>query len=114
MIMVLGIGGTFLIFRGIGIVFDMYLKQKDSNKGLAVFTFRQIQETIVLRPDSIAVSSLLMLAAFCCFGYGCAIGVNSGLNNRHVIDYTFEGEPGQIKRELKQLNLDEFTEESFR
>ena len=112
-IMVLGIGGTFLIFRGIGIVFDMYLKQKDSNKGLAVFTFRQIQETIVLRPVSIAVSSMLMLAAFCCFGYGCAIGVNSGLNNRHVIDYTFEGEPGQIKRELKQLNLDEFTEESF-
>jgi len=112
-IMVLGIVGTFLLFRGTGVLFDMYLKQKDSNKGLAVFTFRQIQETIVLRPGSIAVSSLLMLAALCCFGYGCAVGINSGLNNRHVIDYTFEGKPGQIERELKQLNLDEFISDSF-
>lgn len=112
-IMVLGVGGTFLLFRGIGIVFDLYLRQKCRSQGLAVFTFRQIQEMVVLRPDSIAVSSLLMLAAFCCFGYGCAVGINSGFNNRHVIDYTFEGKPGQIKKELKQLNLDGYIAESF-
>ena len=113
MIMVLGIGGTFLLFRGIGIVFDMYLKQKDSKQGLAVFTFRQIQEAIVLKPDSTAVSSLLLLAAFCCFGYGCAVSISSGLHNQHVIDYTFEGKTGQIKKELKQLDFEKYVGESF-
>lgn len=111
--MVLGITGTFLLFRGIGILFDLFLRQGRSKKGLTVFTFRQIQEIIVLRPDSIAVSSLLLLAALCCFGYGSSVSLNSGLKNQRVIDYTFEGEPGQIKKELARTKLDSYMQESF-
>ena len=77
--MALGITGTFLLFRGIGILFDLFLRRRRSEKGLTVFTFRQIQETIVLRPDSIAVSSLLLLAALCCFGYGTSVSCNKGI-----------------------------------
>ena len=79
--------GIFLLFRGIGILFDLFLRRRRSEKGLTVFTFRQIQETIVLRPDSIAVSSLLLLAALCCFGYGTSVSLNSGLKNQRVTPY---------------------------
>lgn len=109
----LGIAGTFLFFRGIGILFDMILKQKQTGRGLNVFTFRQIQEIIVLRSGSVAVSSLLLLAALCCFGYGCSVSLSSGLQNQHVMDYTFKGRPKQIKKELARVKLDRYMEESF-
>ena len=37
-----------------------------------------------------AISSLLILAALCCFGAGLGIAGTNNLSTDHVIDYTFE------------------------
>ena len=37
-----------------------------------------------------AISSLLILAALCCFGAGVGIAGTNNLSTGHVIDYTFE------------------------
>lgn len=43
---VLGICGTFLLFNGIGILFETILKNIKNKNGLEIFTFRQLQENV--------------------------------------------------------------------
>lgn len=86
---VLGIGGTFLLFHGAGLLLELLLRFRKKNRGLSTFTFRQLQENVFLRPASLAVSSLLILAALCCFGYGVSISLTTAGKETHHIDYTF-------------------------
>lgn len=86
---VLGITGTFLLFHGAGLLLELLFKFRKKNRGLSTFTFRQLQENVFLRPASLAVSSLLILAALCCFGYGVSISFTAAGKEEHHIDYTF-------------------------
>ncbi|ELC8442550.1 ABC transporter permease [Clostridium perfringens] len=97
---ILGIIGTFLFFNGVGIVFEIILKKRKNKNGLELFTFRQLQENVFLKSNSLAISSLLVLLALCCFGYGVSVSFNSSSKNQHVLDYTFKGNGEEIKKEL--------------
>jgi len=109
----LGLCGTFLLFHGIGIVFETILKKMKNKNGLRVFTFRQLQENVFLKSNSLAVSSLLMLIALCCFGYGVSVSVNSSSKNQSVLHYTFKGEEQEIKAELNKLQMQDYINEIF-
>ena len=68
----------------------LIVKKGKGKKQLHVFTFRQIQENVIHQSSSMAISSLLILAALCCFGAGLGIAGTNNLSTDHVIDYTFE------------------------
>ena len=114
-VVVMGILGTFLLFHGLGIMFEMILKRSKNRNGLKIFTFRQLQESVFLRSNSLAVCSLLVLMALCCFGYGLSVSfsMGSGTGKSHVIDYTFQGEEKQIREELQKQQIENYMEELF-
>ncbi|RDY27589.1 ABC transporter permease [Romboutsia weinsteinii] len=110
---ILGICGTFLLFHGIAILFELILKNGKNKNGLEVFTFRQLQENVFSKSNSLAISSLLVLIALCCFGYGISVTFNSSSKNQHVLDYTFIGEEQQIKKELNKSSIKDYINEVF-
>lgn len=109
----LGTAGTFLIFWGLRSGIEVVIRKKGKEKGLGIFTFRQLQENIVCRPNSIAVSSLLILAALCCFGYGISVGVSAKNQEQHVLDYTFQGEESEIRSVLSEPELKDSIDQLF-
>ena len=68
-----------------------------------------------------AISSLLILAALCCFGAGEELQERNNLSSGHVIDYTFEDHTAEdssqvlpnIKAVLKENSLENQFSESF-
>ncbi|MGL4731995.1 MAG: FtsX-like permease family protein [Clostridium sp.] len=110
---VLGLCGTFLLFHGIGVLFEAILKKMKNKNGLEIFTFRQLQENVFLKSNSLAVSSLLILVALSCFGYGVSVSFNSSLKNQNVLHYTFQGEEQEIKSELNKLQMQNYMDKIF-
>lgn len=110
---VLGIGGTFLIFHGMVVLFEIILKNRKNKNGLEVFTFRQLQENAFYKSNSLVISSLLVLIALCCFGYGISVTFNSSSKNEHVLDYTFTGDEKEIKKELNKFEIKDYINEVF-
>lgn len=104
----LGILGTCLLFNGLSVVFEIILKRKKKKNGLDLFTFRQLQENVFSKSNSLAISSLLILLALCSFGYGVSVSFNSSSKNRHVIDYTFTGNDEEIEREIGKEPLKDY------
>ena len=112
--LLLGIVGTMLLFYGMRALIALIVKKGKGNKQLHVFTFRQIQENVIHQSNSIAISSLLILAALCCFGAGVGIAGTNSLSSDHVIDYTFEDHTAEdssqvlpnIKAALKENGLE--------
>ena len=84
-----GLVGTILFFFGLRVVMGILAWRSHGNKGLQIFTFRQLQESVIQRTTTLAVSSLLILAALGCFGSGVAIAKINGTREAHVLDYTF-------------------------
>lgn len=110
-ILILGLCGTFLLFHSIGILFEILLKKKKQENGLGMFTFRQLQESVFLRPNTLAISSLLILIALCCFGYGISVGFIANSKEPHVIDYTFNIEESELRVKLKSLEVEKYIDE---
>ncbi|WP_053955040.1 FtsX-like permease family protein [Inediibacterium massiliense] len=110
---VIGLCGTFLLFNSIAILFETILKNMKNKNGLEVFTFRQLQENVFLKSNSLAVSSLLVLIALCCFGYGVSVSFNSHSKSQNVLHYTFEGEEQHIKSELSKIQMKDYMNEIF-
>ena len=110
----MGLIGTLLLFFGMRFVMSLMIKIEKSNRKLQVFNFRQLQENVIRQSNTMAVSSLLILAALCCFGAGVAIAQFYGQAEAHVLDYTFEdntaqdGEQGasNIRNSLANYHLD--------
>ena len=119
--LLLGIVGTMLLFYGMRALIALIVKKGKGNKQLHVFTFRQIQENVIHQSNSIAISSLLILAALCCFGAGVGIAGTNNLSSGHVIDYTFEDHTAEdssqvlpnIKAALKENGLENQFSELF-
>ena len=81
LILIIGISGTFILFRGLGSLIGAWIKRKGSSStGLFVFTGRQLQENVLNQWGSLAISSLLILMAMVCFAYG----ISTALNNSAV------------------------------
>ena len=119
--LLLGIVGTMLLFYGMRALIALIVKKGKGNKQLHVFTFRQIQENVIHQSNSMAISSLLILAALCCFGAGVGIAGTNNLSSSHVIDYTFEDHTAEdssqvlpnIKAVLKENSLENQFSELF-
>ncbi|MFR9073012.1 MAG: FtsX-like permease family protein, partial [Blautia sp.] len=119
--LLLGIVGTMLLFYGMRALIALIVKKGKGNKQLHVFTFRQIQENVIHQSTSMAISSLLILAALCCFGAGVGIAGTNSLSSGHVIDYTFEDHTAEdssqvlpnIKAALKENGLENQFSELF-
>ena len=119
--LLLGIVGTMLLFYGMRALIALIVKKGKGNKQLHVFTFRQIQENVIHQSNSMAISSLLILAALCCFGAGVGIAGTNSLSSGHVIDYTFEDHTAEdssqvlpnIKAALKENGLENQFSELF-
>lgn len=86
----LGVLGTMLLFWGLRFPISFIVKAGKRDQQLHVFNFRQIQETVVHHSGTLAICSLLILAALCCFGAGAGISRFYGETEQHVLDYTFE------------------------
>ena len=69
----LGIGGTFLLFQGMEYPIERLARSGSSAGRPNAFHFRQLQESVVNRSSSMAVCSLLLLAALCCLASGIAV-----------------------------------------
>ncbi len=89
--LLLGSAGTLLLFYGLRAGMELLVRAGKHNKDLRVFNFRQIQENVIRQSATMAVSSMLILAALCCFGAGVGIAVFYSEKDPHVIDYTFSG-----------------------
>lgn len=103
-----GLVGTFLLFFGMGSFIEKILVKNGKGDSLHVFTFRQLQEEVVRKSNTMAISSLLMLAALCCFGFGAATALHYSNTEKHTIDYTFTTEDPEtnIFAELKKHDLE--------
>ena len=88
--LLLGMVGTILLFFGMRTLIALLVRIGGSNRKLRIFNFRQIQENVIQQSTALAVSSLLILAALCCFGAGVGIFSTSSQMDAHVLDYTFE------------------------
>lgn len=85
----LGVAGTLLLFYGLRvIIIDRLARRGDRAGKLRVFNFRQVEETVIHRSGALAICSLLILAALCCFGAGVATA-RSSRAEAHTLDYTF-------------------------
>ena len=111
--MLIGICGTFLAFYGVSAVVELLFRRKKKESGLNVFTFRQIQEYIAFKPNTLAIASLLILAAVCCFGYGVALSVGSSIHEGHCMDYTFQGDEKEVKDAVGSGEISKYFDELF-
>ena len=96
----LGVAGTLLLFYGLRVIIDRLARRGDRAGKLRVFNFRQIEETVIHRSGTLAISSLLILAALCCFGAGVATARSSRAES-HTLDYTFRSD-GQSLDDLRR------------
>lgn len=107
----LGVFGTTLLFWGLRFLISFIVKAGKMDRQLHVFNFRQIQETVVYRSGTLAICSLLILAALCCFGAGVGISRFYGKAEQHILDYTFESSDDSadiatIRQTLAEYQLD--------
>lgn len=96
----LGVAGTLLLFYGLRVIIDRLARRGDRAGKLRVFNFRQVEETVIHRSGTLAISSLLILAALCCFGAGVATARSSRAET-HTLDYTFRSD-GQSLDDLRR------------
>lgn len=97
----LGVAGTLLLFYGLRVIIDRLARRGGVGR-LRVFNFRQVEETVIHRSGTLAISSLLILAALCCFGAGVATARSSRAET-HTLDYTFRSDgqsPDDLRRTL--------------
>ena len=73
---------------GLRVIIDRLARRGDRAGRLRVFNFRQVEETVIHRSGALAICSLLILAALCCFGAGVATARTSRAET-HTLDYTF-------------------------
>ena len=104
----LGVAGTLLLFYGLRVIIDRLARRGDRAGKLQVFNFRQVEETVIHRSGALAICSLLILAALCCFGAGVATARSSRAET-HTLDYTFptdSEDSGAVRDTLAAHGLD--------
>lgn len=114
LITVVGISGTFMLFRGLGILIGIFIRRKSSaSTGLTVFTGRQLQENVLHQWTSLAVSSLLILLAVICFTYGISTILERGSASGRSADFTFETSEEKITSVLASDELKPFVRDYY-
>ena len=95
--------GTFLFYKGIGTMLGMFVQKKSMDKsGLYIFTSRQVQENILYQYKTVAVASLLMLAALTCVIYGTSFAASQNAAMNKTVDITIEGNAVDVVNFLEE------------
>lgn len=105
---IIGLSGMFLLLQGIGVLFEIILKKKTNRNELKMFTFRQVQESVFLKPNTMAISSMLVLMTITCFAYGISVGFLFNSKEPHIIDYTFQADEEEVKYLINKLDLNKY------
>lgn len=112
-VIVCGILGTFLIYRGLGGFLGLSIRRKSPDAvGLRTFTARQVQENVLSQHKSLAVSSLLLLMALSCISYGISMGLGRSVSRRSV-DFSLFGTEEQINAVLEKNAINEMIRDSY-
>lgn len=102
--LVLGTVGTYLTVRGFCSVFCRLIKKRRSKDSLHIFTFRQLHDNVFLRSGSLTISSLLILVAVSCMGYGISVAVSNVQDgSSHTMDFTFQDDGGDSPADIERL-----------
>ncbi|KYC88500.1 hypothetical protein B4102_4032 [Heyndrickxia sporothermodurans] len=114
LILIIGISGTFILFRGLGSLIGAWIKRKGgSSTGLFVFTGRQLQENVLSQWGSLAISSLLILMAMVSFAYGISTALNNSSTSSRTVDFTFRGSEKEIVSVLTSNKLGPYVKEYY-
>lgn len=101
-IFILGVVGTFLLFRGLGVLIGHYIRNKSSEStGLFTFTGRQIQEHVIHQYKELAISSLLLFIAIACVSFGIGIVLAQVTTGERTVDYSVYGTEKNIREALE-------------
>lgn len=112
-IVICGISGTFLLYRGLGGFLGLYIRRKSPDAlGLQTFTARQVQENVLSQHKSLAISSLLLMMALACISYGISMGLGRSVSSRSV-DFSLFGEEEQIDAVLERSSNREMIKDSY-
>ncbi|WDV48135.1 ABC transporter permease [Clostridiaceae bacterium M8S5] len=113
LILLTGISGTFMLFRGLGSLIGARIRRKSSlSTGLFTFTGRQLQENVLHHFSSLAISSLLILSTVVCFAFGISTTLNQGVVER-TVDFTFEGSKEEIVSVLMSDELKPYVKDYY-
>lgn len=114
LILIIGISGTFILFRGLGSLIGVWIKHKSSSStGLFVFTGRQLQENVLYQWPSLAISSLLILLSMVCFAYGISTALNNSGSSDKTVDFTFEGSEKDVASVLTSDKLKPYVKDYY-
>lgn len=112
-LLVCGIAGTFLLYRGLGAFLGRQIrKTSDRAVGLSTFTGRQVQESVFSQHKALAISSLLMLMALACISFGISVGIGRTADSRST-DFTLFGTEAEIQSVLDQEGVQDMVKDSY-
>jgi len=112
-VVVCGISGTFLLYRGLGGFLGRSIRRKSPDAlGLQTFTARQVQENVLSQYKSLAVSSLLLMMALACVSYGISMGTGRSAGSRSV-DFSLFGPEEQIDAVLERDDICEMIKDAW-
>lgn len=101
LIMILGGGGTFLLYRGMGVFIGHNIQQKSPMRsGLFTFTGRQLQENVIHQYKALAISSLLLVMALACVSFGIGVASSRGSTEVRTVDFSIDGNEQEVRRVL--------------
>ena len=105
---VLGLLGTVLLFRGVRFLIGI-IAQKAPGGKLSIFTFRQIEDTVIFKSGTLAICSILILVASSCLAAGIGTFASYNMYDTKRVDYTFtnffNGSNDDLKARLSELGV---------
>jgi len=105
-ILVTGIAGTLLLFRGIATFIGYRVRKNDrKSTGLATFTGRQLQENVLHQSAFLGIGSLLILLAIICLAYGVSTIFTRGDDGERTVDISLQGERQEIETVLTSKEI---------
>ncbi len=112
-ILIFGITGTFLLYRGLGGFLGLGIRRKSPNAvGLQTFTARQVQENVLSQHKSLAVASLLLMIALACISYGISMGIGRSAGSRSV-DFSLFGPEEEINAVLEKEDIRKMVKDDY-
>lgn len=111
-LLLLGCGtlGTYFVFGGIGSLLELLLRRRRHRKELFAFSFRQLQENVLEKPNLLASSSLLLLAALVFFVSAFLFGTGrteKSVGSKHP-DLTFTSFAAQAEKVMGSKDMQQY------
>ena len=113
-VLVTGITGTFMFFKGISALVGSRLNKKsEKSSGLFTFTMRQIQENIFFESNTLAFSSLLVLLSMICIAFGASVAISRQDNTNRTVDFSITASEEEVKETINSLDLNSYVENYY-